>query len=421
MKKFILALCLITSTLAPSFAQAQPAPFFFRDGDRAVLLGDSITERHQYTTLIESYVLSRFPTWNISFRNAGWGGDRADFRQRGKLPIGMARDILPMRPTAITVNFGMNDARDGAGRAGAFAANTYMLVKALEDAGARVALLTPSSEERYEADQPAGSAYNETLRAYAQELNVVASAKKLPFVDQLNPMIATIEAGRATGVLSKTESDARLIPDGVHPNWAGHMVMATHILKGLNAPTLVSRVEIDAKSGEVKTEKAAVKEVKTGETVSFARLDEALPWPLHPDAALALKIPGFNPLDELSRYELRVLNLRAPQYEVAIDSETVGVFSREALAKGVNFSAHCGPIEKQKQDLLQAITAKNAIYFERWRKVERADLPEWLVDGEGQRNAYLAQLDAKIAVEQAKVEKLRQPQSHRWTLKPAPI
>lgn len=420
MKKFVLAACLFASAFVPTIAQAQtaPAPFFFQDGDRAVLLGDSITERHQYTRLIESYVLSRYPNWNISFRNFGWGGDRADFRQRGRLQIGL-NDILPLKPTAITINFGMNDARDGLGRAGAFAINSRTLFEALENAGARVAVLTPSSEERYEANQPAGSAYNETLRAYSKELQVVAAEKNRLFVDQLNPEIATIEAGRKAGVLTSTESEARLIPDGVHPNWAGHLVMATNILKGLNAPALVSSVAIDAKSGKATAQKARIGELKNGDTISFSRLDEALPWPLHPDVALALKIPGFDPSGELSRYELRVLNLKAPIYEVAIDGQSVGNFSREQLASGVNLSENCGPIEIQKQDLLQAIAAKNALYFERWRKVERADIPTWLVDGEGQRRAYLAQLDAKISGAQTKMDALRQPQSHQWTLKPA--
>jgi hypothetical protein len=42
----------------------------------------------------------------------------------------------------------------------------------------------------------------------------------------------------AAGVLAPTEGGLRLIPDGVHPGWGGHLLMATHILKGLNALAL---------------------------------------------------------------------------------------------------------------------------------------------------------------------------------------
>src|SRR5499427_5766178 len=56
--------------------------FLIRDGDRVVFLGDSITEQRLYTTYIEAYALTRHPTWKLSFRNVGWGGDTSWLRQR---------------------------------------------------------------------------------------------------------------------------------------------------------------------------------------------------------------------------------------------------------------------------------------------------------------------------------------------------
>ena len=71
-----------------------------------------------------------FSTRKFTFRNVGWGGDTAWLRQRahpdeGKLfaakddeqqkmvekavGTGLARDVLPLKPTAVTVDFGMND------------------------------------------------------------------------------------------------------------------------------------------------------------------------------------------------------------------------------------------------------------------------------------------------------------------------
>jgi len=84
-------------------AQTATAPktFFFRDGDRAMILGDSITEQRAYSTMVESYVLSRFPTWNIIFRNTGWSGDTMGLRTRGGLDAGFTRDLAPWKPTAV--------------------------------------------------------------------------------------------------------------------------------------------------------------------------------------------------------------------------------------------------------------------------------------------------------------------------------
>src|SRR5512140_328930 len=58
------------------------AEFFFKEGDRVVFLGDSITEQRLYTTYIEVYTLTRYPSWSLTFRNVGWGGDTSWLRQR---------------------------------------------------------------------------------------------------------------------------------------------------------------------------------------------------------------------------------------------------------------------------------------------------------------------------------------------------
>src|SRR5438094_7140430 len=79
--------------------------FFFRDGDRVVIIGDSITEQHLHSNYVESYTVSRFPRWQLRFRNAGIGGDTSTGGNKRA-----ARDILSFHPTAVTINFGMNDA-----------------------------------------------------------------------------------------------------------------------------------------------------------------------------------------------------------------------------------------------------------------------------------------------------------------------
>jgi lysophospholipase L1-like esterase len=426
--RWMLAGVLVSAALWTARTEAATEnEFFFRDGDRVMILGDSITEQRQYSTLIESFVLSRFPNWNITFRNTGVGGDRMGLTSRGGLNNGFARDINWLKPTAVTVDFGMNDARAGEKGYATYVENAAAMADKFAALGTRVAFLTPSPEERYEAGQPAGSAYNILLRKYSAGLKEVAAQKQTLFVDQLNPMIATIEAGRAAGVLSPTEGGARLIPDGVHPNPGGHRVMATYILKGLHAPALVSSVEIDAKSGEVKAQKARVTNVSSGETLKFTRRDDALPWPYLrstplPDANLSLKLPGFAPLEELSRYMLQIKNLTSASYTLSIDGTKAGTFTREQLAEGVNLTLQAGPITNQATQLLMAILHKNVIYFDRWRGVQLASVPKWLPQElvENVRQAELAKYDAQIADAEKAINALRVPQAHDWELTPNP-
>ncbi|MBW3636502.1 MAG: hypothetical protein KY445_08570, partial [Armatimonadetes bacterium] len=233
----------------------------------------------------------------------------------------------------------------------------------------------------------------------------------------------------------------RLIPDAVHPSWAGHLVMATHILKGLGAPRLVSSVEIDVTApnsyrltssqnaliawrGSVlsQPQNLLVGPVfinKNSPNLSFVRTDGALPWPIHPDTKLALDIPNFKPLDELSRYELKVTNLPQSKYEISIDDQSIGTFSREQLSAGVNLSNNAGPITVQAQQLLQKILDKNDAFNTRWRNVQIFQAPEWLkTDIETARTAELARLDAQIAAMESEIDELRKPKPHVWTLKP---
>ncbi len=416
----VMGLVNVASFAAHAQAPAPAGQFFFRDGDRAQITGDSITQGKTYSTLVESYVLSRFPTWKITFRNTGWSGDTMGLRTRGGLDKGFTRDIEPLQSTAVTIDFGMNDARGGQNGLDNYLASARNLTDKLTATGARVALVTSSPEEKYEADQPAGSTYNAMLRAYSAGLKGVAAEKNVLFVDQLNPIITTIEAGRKAGVLSATLGGPRLVPDGVHPNWAGGLVMATHILKGLNAPQLVSKVELDAKTGVPVAENAKVSQVKTGATLSFTRLDNALPWPIG-KVEPALQIPGFAPLDDLSRYELKVTNLTAPNSDLLIDGAKVATFTAAQLAAGVNLSSlDSGPIAEQKNALLKAISDKNDLFYTRWRMVQLYEFPTWAkVDIEASRAAEVKRLDDQIAAAQTQIDALRLPKPHVWTLQPA--
>src|SRR5438094_4245514 len=85
-------------------APARAADFFFKDGDTVVIIGDSITEQHLYSNYVEMWTVTRFPDWDITFRNVGIGGDRSTGgNSRFK------RDVVAHKPTAMTVDFGMND------------------------------------------------------------------------------------------------------------------------------------------------------------------------------------------------------------------------------------------------------------------------------------------------------------------------
>jgi hypothetical protein len=420
-------------------AGALAGDFFIRDGDRVVFLGDSITEQRLYTTYIEAYALARHPDWKLSFRNVGWGGDTSWLRQRAHpdekelfaadsatqqklvedaVGRGLGRDVLPLKPTAVTVKFGMNDHSYQAFRPdifGAYTRSQEQIAKVLQANGARVAFLTPQPIEDKRPD-PDKDARNQSLRKFSDGLKAVAASTGSVFVDQFDPYLAILlreREGNPPGFIGGGDS--------VHPGPIGHTVMAWAILKGLDAPAFVSRVEIDGAAGKLETAQGCrVENLKASEgTISFERLDETLPMPIDARAQPALKLAPI--LADLSRYELQVNGLPAGSYEVAIDGKTVAKLSSEELAKGWNLTTTAGPITEQARQLLNLVIKKNDLFFNRWRNVQLYALPAWAQcpESEAGRSAEMARLDRQIAEQEARIDEVRRPKPHQFTVKPA--
>lgn len=422
-----------------AFSQTtQAGDFLIHDGDRVVFLGDSITEQRLYTTYIEGYALSRHPEWKLWFRNVGWGGDTSWLRQRAHpdeaklfaaepdaqqkmiddaVANGLGRDVLPLKPTFVTIKFGMNDFSYQAFRPDIFAAYTRSqtrLAKSLTAAGARVAFLTPQPIEDKRPD-PDQDIRNQSLRKFSDGLKEVAAKTQTAFVDQFDPYMKVMMDERAKDPKAFVGAG-----DAVHPGPKGHTIMAWAVLKGLGATPLVSRAEIDASSKKATTENCKVDHLEASTSnVSFDRLDNALPMPIDKRAEGALALAPI--LDDLSRLELKVTGLPEGTYSVSIDGNTAGSVKSSDLANGWNFSNAPGPISAQTADLLALIFQKNDLYFTRWRNVQLFAPPAWAKTAniEPQREAEVKRLDDQIAELEGRIDTARKPKSHHFEIKPA--
>ncbi|MEI7901398.1 MAG: SGNH/GDSL hydrolase family protein [bacterium] len=392
---------------------AAPAEFAIRDGDRVVLLGDSITEQRLYTTAIEAYTLARFPQWKLTFRNIGWGGDTAG----GGLNRA-SRDMLPLKPTFVTIDFGMNDHGYRAYDAGIY--NNYTnkqtgLVSLLKSNAARVALVTPQPIEDKRPD-PDKDVRNEALRKMSDGLRAIAAKEGVLFADQFDPYMAVM--------LKARQADPNAViggGDAVHPGPVGQMIMAWAILKSLGAPALVSSAELNGASGKVVAAtgcQITAAKVDAG-VVTFLRKDAALPMPVNPQGESVTNLIPL--LADLSRYELKVTGLPAPKYQLLIDDKPAATFTAEALAKGCNLTLTAGPVTEQARQLWSLVSEKNNVFFQRWREVQLYNPPGWAQTPafEAAREKELARLDGQIAQLEAKINAARQPQPHTFVLKPA--
>jgi len=423
------------SVALPSLAQVGGA-LDLKEGDTVVFLGDSITQQRLYTTYVEGYLLSRYPKKRLKFRNSGWGGDTAWLRQRTQgtdmsqaklsslqgseqekeivrmVAHGLRRDVLPLKPDVVTIDFGMNDARGGDAVLPIYRRATGELISQLRLANVRPVLLTPSPEERSQEGQPAGSAYNLMLSKYSAAVREIAARDKVPFADQFQPYVELVDRARKTDPAFKT------MPDGVHPFPSGHLVMAWGILKGLGADPIVSEVSIDvARRPTQKAERARVRDLRYRDGVlTFTREDDALPMPLPKEAGVVL--PYAPILDDLSRYTLTVTGLKDGSYDILVDGQKAASATSAQLAQGWNMTTAATPMTAQASALMQKVVEKNDVFFARWRQVlvpaivaSKAEDPDVLTK--------LDEADKKIAALEVEIEALRKPKPHQFEIRPA--
>ena len=419
MKRLPIRFALVVAFVASAaVSAAEPSDaFFFKKGDRIVFLGDSITEQYEYSTDIELYLTTRFPDWNLTFINAGIGGDTATGGAHR-----FAEHVLAEKPTAVTIDFGMNDGGYGGfdkGRFEGYVKNTEAMLKAAKEAGVRVALISPNAVEVRTA--PNLKTYLETQKQFYAPLKDLAEKYQVPFVDQYAVTREVMEK------MAADNSPVKAFPGGgVHTGPAGGLLMAHTILVGLHAPAVVSDLEIDAAAQKAtKATNCKADKIEGGaDAVTFERTDDALPMPMQPGWRGIL--PYVDQLKDLNYYGLKVSGLKAVKYTLAIDGKEVGTYTGGELDGGVNLgNLESGPLFDQGQEVFKAINDKNnGVVHPRFREVVMfPQLPGWVGVSpeqlEERKTAELKKRMDEIDARQAAIYKLTQPKTHKFELKAA--
>ena len=397
-------------------AAARPAAddFFFKPGDRIVFLGDSITEQYEYSSYIELYLTTRFPGANFTFINAGISGDTA-----GGGAGRFQAHVLNEKPTAVTINFGMNDGGYGTfdpARNKQYVEKTAAMLDAAKKAGVRVALVSPNAVDRRVQDR--FKVYLETQKEFYAPLQGLAAKYDAAFVDQYAATRKALEKMEADDPKAQT---AKPFGDGFHTSPPGGLLMAHAILTGLKAPAVVSTVTIDTGSKKVDAVGANVGPVmfEPAKGLSFTRTDEALPVPVQ--KTWLPMLPYTNQLTDLNLYGLTVKGMPEGEYTLSIDGVAVGKFTAKQLADGVNLGVlTAGPVWDQGNKVLAALAEKNRIVHGRFRGILLGGDPYWNTPaGQKRRPEELARRMEEAAAAQAEVYKLAKPVPRKFELTPA--
>ena len=338
-----------------------PAPgrLILKEGDRLAIIGDSITEQRMYSRIIETYLTVCEPQLKIAARQFGWSGETAEgFLHR------MTNDCLRFQPTVATLCYGMNDHKyrpfDMENEQW-YAENSAAIVRSLQAAGAVVVLGSPgcvgkvprwTKSEAYTLDE-----LNINLCALRDCDIALARDFKTPFADVFWNLFnagyeAQVRFGPDYAVTGK---------DGVHPGWAGHLVMAYSFLRamGLDGDIGTLTVDLGAQSATA-TAGHTVESFKDNQlTVLSSRYPFCASGETNSDTSVrsgATLVPFFQ---ELSRFQLVVKNATAMEYRL-VWGATTNRYTAAQLAAGVNLAADFvdNPFCESFQRVDEAVKAK---------------------------------------------------------------
>ncbi|MFA6293487.1 MAG: SGNH/GDSL hydrolase family protein, partial [Victivallales bacterium] len=318
-------------------------PVQFKDGEKVLFLGDSITRGGGWHSMLSLFYETRFPEKRITWLNAGISGDTA----AGALKR-LQWDVLDRKPDQVVVMFGMNDidmlklydtespeklaARQA--RIKEYAASMEQLILAMKAAKIKLVLCTQSPyDESLKLDKTGYAGANAALTRCAAICKELAAKYAQPLVDFNGPMNAMALD------FQKTNPTFTLIGgDRVHPGAMGNTMMAYLFLKAQNVPGIISETVIDAATGKlVSAGNATVTELSaSSNAVSFTLKENALPMPFEGESRETLHLLPFE--KELNRQILTISGLAGGEYELLIDEKPVGRWWQDELAAGVNLA-----------------------------------------------------------------------------------
>jgi len=240
-------------TLVFYAANSAVAEVPFADGQRVLVLGDSITQNGQYVALAEAYLWSAFPQRKIDLISIGLSSETVSGitepvhpYPRPNVHDRLTKALDAAKPDWVVVCYGMNDGiyhPESPEIVDAYRKGLTKLVDQVAQRGAKLILLTPPSFDidapsiqnqlkKVAHDEPYGYRnpyleYDKTLLSLGDVVKSLASNKHVERV---------IDVHQATDAYlkrMKVEVPDYAYGDGVHPPADGHFAMAIGLLAGL--------------------------------------------------------------------------------------------------------------------------------------------------------------------------------------------
>ena len=269
--------------LAPREALADPPPRLeLKDGDRIILVGDTLIERDQRYGYLETLISISNPDKNLVFRNLGWSGDTVGGVSRSGFDPPEAgfeqlrQQILAARPTVVIVGYGMADSFAGEAGLPAFEQGLAKLLNVIDSTKARVAFLSPVAHADLGRPLPDPASHNRDLAGYRDVIKRAAKARSAPFVDLFDNF--SMMHARARG----HEPLMPLADNGINLTEDGYWGAALCVCKELDQDRWAVCSLTLGQDGKIKSDWPTTKVShveKTAGGLRFEMIDQFLPLP----------------------------------------------------------------------------------------------------------------------------------------------
>ena len=170
------------------------AEFELQPGDTVCYIGNTLADRMQHHSWLETYIHSLFPKHELTFRNLGFSADEVNRRQRSDNFGSPDQWLTQVHADVVFCFFGYNEALRGeAGLAEFKKALAGMIDGMLAqkyngDSAPRLVIFSPIAHENLnDPNLPDGSENNAKLAVYTEAMRAVSAEKNVPFVDLFTP------------------------------------------------------------------------------------------------------------------------------------------------------------------------------------------------------------------------------------------
>jgi lysophospholipase L1-like esterase len=320
-------------------------PFYLKDGQRVLFLGDSNTFAGHYIAYLDAYLYTRFPDKKFELLNLGLPSETVSGLSEPDHPYPrpclfdrLERVLEKTKPDVVVACYGMNDGiyhPFSEERFKKYQEGIERLIARVEKAKAKIILMTPppfeglaikdkllpKTADKFSWMRPYED-YDGVLGRYADWLLTLRD-KGYMVIDLHGPINKHVNA------VHTTDPKTRLTGDGIHPGSTGHWLIAQQILQAWKAPAEVDRVEIDAEKG--KAARGQVSDLHIGRDDTRFTWLSRVPMPFDPtwDSKLAQR---EHIGERFNRYRLSVKGTAGDRLELLAGEKHLGDFSHGQLA-----------------------------------------------------------------------------------------